>query len=135
MNPLDLETVEETLHRRVVVAVSLATHRGRDPVELQQLLVVVTAVLRTAVAVMKQTRRRPASKIGHAERFEHELAVGAMAHRPANDQPRVQTEDAREIQPTLVGPDVADIGEPHLVGPLGLESLLQQVRRHRQVVV
>jgi hypothetical protein len=33
--------------------------------------------------------------------LNYELAIEARAHRPADDQPRVQVKNAREIQPTL----------------------------------
>ena len=47
----------------------------------------------------------------------------------------MQIKDDGETQPTLTGPDVADIARPFLIGPFCLEVTVQQVRRDVERVI
>ncbi len=59
----------------------------------------------------------------------------AIAHGPADYAPGVQVQDHRQIEPALPGPDVADVTRPFLVGLIGSEIALKQVRRDVERVI
>jgi len=58
-----------------------------------------------------------------------------IAHRPADDPATMQVHDGGEVEPSLIGLDVGDVGEPDLVRRVGDEASLEQVRGDRQVVM
>src|SRR5208282_3204472 len=66
---------------------------------------------------------------------DHQLLGHPLAHRPADDLPRVQIENDRQVQPTLARGDIRQVGGPHLIRALRLEVLVEPVRRHRQGVL
>ena len=51
----------------------------------RQLLVVVAAVHRAAVAVVNEAARRTTLEVGHPQGRDHQMPVVALAHRPAHD--------------------------------------------------
>src|SRR5689334_4463812 len=57
-----------------------------------------------------------------------------IAHRPTDDPAAVEVHDRRRIEPSLVGFDVSEVGEPDLVRRLGVEVPIEQVGSDRQVV-
>src|SRR3954468_4759073 len=58
-----------------------------------------------------------------------------IAHRPADDPPAVQVHDGGQIEPSLAGLDIGDIGEPDPVQRGGGEVAIEQIGRDRQVVL
>src|SRR5262249_23747808 len=57
------------------------------------------------------------------------------AHRPADDHSRVEVEHRGEEEPPLAGAQVRDVPDPALVGSARLEITVEQVGRHREVVL
>src|SRR4030081_3254991 len=57
-----------------------------------------------------------------------------IAHRPADDLAAVQVHDGGQIEPSLIGLDVGDVGEPDPVRRGGSEVAVEQVRGDRKVV-
>jgi hypothetical protein len=49
-------------------------------------------------------------------------------HRPAHDLATVEVHDGGQIEPSLIGPDIGDIGEPDPVRRGGGEVAVEQVR-------
>ncbi len=47
----------------------------------------------------------------------------------------MQVQDHSQIQPALAGPDIADIASPFLIGFVGVEVAIQQVRRNVELVI
>lgn len=47
----------------------------------------------------------------------------------------MQVQDHREIKPPLACPDIADIASPFLIGFVGVEVAIQQVRRNVELVI
>src|SRR5947209_7216501 len=52
-----------------------------------------------------------------------------FVHRPAHDTTAVQIHDGRQVQPSLAGPDIGDVGEPNLIAHGSREVPAEQVRR------
>ena len=69
----------------------------------------------------------------HLERIEDEVGAEVVGELPADDHPRVNVEDERDVQPALPRRHVGDVGEPQLVRSLGDEVALDQVRRPGRV--
>src|SRR6266853_5526938 len=67
MDEFGLEGVEEALHRSIVVAVSLAAHRGSDSGGLQARAIVVRGILDAAIGMMDKPRGRPLSLYRHGQ--------------------------------------------------------------------
>src|ERR1700710_3082501 len=57
-----------------------------------------------------------------------------VLHRPADDPAAVQVHDGCQIEPSLIGLDVGDVGEPDPVRRGGSEVAVEQVRGDRKVV-
>src|SRR5882724_3503376 len=57
-----------------------------------------------------------------------------ILHRPADDPAAVQVHDGGQIQPSLIGLDVGDVGEPDPVRRSGGKVALEQVWGDREIV-
>jgi hypothetical protein len=66
----------------------------------------------------------------HLERVDDELGTQVVGHRPAHDQPGEQVLDVREVQESVPGRDVGDVGRPDQVRAIGAEVPLEQIGRH-----
>jgi hypothetical protein len=130
MNELGFQSTEEALHRRIVPAISFAAHRLDDRGGLQDVAVVAGGILATAVGMMNEPGCRTSSLDCHGERGDGEFGTQVIAHRPADHFACEQVEDHGQVKPALGGPDIRDIGQPDLIGPVGTEVLIQQVFRH-----
>ncbi len=82
-----------------------------------------------------QARCRTAAKPRHTQRVRYQLRAHVRLHRPTRDLTAEQVEDDRQVQPTLVSPEIGDVRTPGLVGARGREVALQQVWRDRQAVI
>lgn len=130
MHQLRLECAPETLHRRVIVAVALATH-GRDQAELPQLfLIVLRAIFGPAIRVMQKSRSRALGREGLPERFRHRVRRHPGVHRMVNHLAGEQIFDASQIQPVFRCRYVCDVGDPRLVRSCHNKRLGQDILRH-----
>ena len=100
---LELQRREPALHHRVVVAVAAAAHAAGDAVRGERLSVVLARVGAALVGVMQQARVGAAPSQRLLERSTRQVPIVDRAHRPADDEPRVQVEDRREVQPAASG--------------------------------
>jgi len=64
----------------------------------------------------------------HLERVDDQLGAEMVGHRPADDPPREQVLDVREVHEPLPRRDVGDVRRPRLVRALGARITLEQVR-------
>ena len=55
--------------------------------------------------------------------------------RAGDDTPRIQVQNRGQIQPSLTGPDVTDIDNPFLIGPIRHKVTVQQVGRNVELVI
>ena len=111
---------------RIVVTVALSAHRYLEPVLAQQLLIVVSTVLRPAVRVMNATWRWPSDRDGHVQGPQGQILLHAVADRPPNDAPGEKVNDHSKINPPLARPDIGDVTSPLLVRTARSEVLLQE---------
>ena len=84
-----------------------------------------------AIGVNDQTGPRLPALNGHLQGVENELGINPTADRPAYDTARVQIEHDGQIQPSLFGRKVRDIGNPSDIRLGYAEAPLEQVRRDR----
>ena len=75
----------------------------------QDLLVVMRTVLTAPVAVEDAAFGWRSESDGHFQGPNRQVTLHAIADSPTNDTPGMQIEDHCQIQPTLAGPDVADV--------------------------
>src|SRR4051794_4363928 len=71
---------------------------------------------------------------GHHHCGQRQLGAHMVAHGPADDLAGRQVEDGRQVQPSLTGRDVGNVGQPDAVRCRCDELLLQQVGCDRQRV-
>ena len=97
-----------------------------DPAERERRLAHDT----TAVLVAREVGGNPhrASTGRLDQRLEHELGAQMIGHRPAHDPAAARVDHDREEQESGPGRHVGDVGDPELVGCIGLESTLDEVR-------
>lgn len=76
---------------------------------------------------MDASPRRMPSGDGHPQGIVRKLGRNAGTHGPSDDHPRPCVHDDGQVEPALVRPNVGDVGEPGLVGPLGGEIPFYQV--------
>ena len=113
-----LDGRHQTLGHCVVPWGGDRSHRWNDLVSSHRPAQKQRFALASVVAVMDETGRRISSDKSHLQRIVDELCGHAGRHRPTDDHPRIYVEDDREVEPTLVGLDVGDVGEPQLVRPV-----------------
>ena len=99
MDALDLEPVEEALHRCVVEAVAGPAHRGCNACGGKHLAAGVGGMRDAAVAAMNETWRRPLALDRHVQRLEGDPGVQRLAHRPADDLAGVHVDERGEADP------------------------------------
>ena len=155
------ERLEEAFDSGIVVTVAFPTHRHLEPVLAQQLLIVVSAVLRPrcpatvclqtvrgAIRVMNAPLWWPSDRDGHVQRPQGQILLHAVADGPTDDAPREKVNDHGKINPSLLRPDIGDVarllpgnGLPAnheralLVRRARREVLLQEIRRDVEGVV
>lgn len=71
----------------------------------------------------------------HVQRTYCKVTLHTIGDSPTNDPPRVEVQNHGQIQPTLTGPDIADINDPFLVWPIRLKVTVQQVGCDAELVV
>jgi hypothetical protein len=101
MISLVLETVKPALGRRVVPAISFATHRARHAKFLELVLKGMAGVLAAAVRMMHNASVRSTAEPGHRQSVRHNIGRHAQLERPADHIPIEQIRNDRQIQPAL----------------------------------
>jgi hypothetical protein len=86
------------------------------------------SALRTAVGVVHDPCRWLSSGDGHGQGVDDELGVTAGAHGPPDDAAGAEVEHAGEVETSVVGVELGEVGHPPLVWELGTEVSLEQVR-------
>ena len=81
-------------------------------------------VLRSAIRMMDEPAWRSAALEGHDQSVDAEPRLEMLRHRPADDLARGQVLDGGQVEPALVRRQVADVGQPDRVRPLGREAPL-----------
>lgn len=126
--------MEEALHRRVVVTVPSAAHRGGRADRGELIDISPGGILRSVIGVMHESAYRSLPLGGHHQRSERQFGPHVIAHRPSHDLARCQIEHGGQIQPAFAGRDIADIGQSHAVLRCCFEALREQVRCNRQIM-
>ena len=73
----------------------------------------------------------PSAPHCHRQRIQHQARLHPRTHAPAHHRTRVQVQNGRQIQPTLMRADVRDVCHPSLIWLVLLELALQLVRCHQ----
>jgi len=71
----------------------------------------------------------------HGESCQDQSGVDCLAHGPADDFAAVEVQNAGEIEPTLIGENVGDIGDPGLVECTGFLGFCQGIGSNWVIVV
>lgn len=82
-----LQRLEEAFDGGIVVTIAFPAHRWLEPVLVQKLLTVVSAVLRPAIRVLDAAWRRPAQGDRPVQRLEWQILFYPVADGPADDTP------------------------------------------------
>lgn len=131
-----LQRSPQALGRRVVPTICSAAHRTAHAVTLEQVLKLDAAILTPTVAVHDRSGLRPTPEPRHSQHARNQLCAHVRLERPSRDPTTEQIpEDDRQVQPTLVGPEIGDVCRPGLIGFRPREVTLQQIRRDRQIVL
>ena len=106
---LALHGREKALHHGIIPAVATPAHAARDAVGLEYVLIIVAGVRASLVRMMEQPDRRTSPLQRHLERLDREVSVVHRADRPADDEPREQIQDGREVNLLAAGLPLLDI--------------------------
>src|SRR5690606_23674694 len=88
--PLSFQAAEYTLHRRVIVAITSATHALAYAVSPKPLAKLSTSILGALVGVKQQALRLSALLIGHGQRLDHQVRIRLVRKRPAHHPTRIK---------------------------------------------
>ena len=91
-------------------------------------------VLASSVRMMNQTCRRSATEPRHTQRIRHDVSRHTRFQRPANHLAIKQIKNNCQVQPAFIGPQVRDVGGPHLIRCTGRKVPVQQVLSSWQIV-
>src|SRR4051812_9296737 len=134
MGVLDLQRLEEALHRCVVPAVCSSAHRLNHPAIFDQLSMAVTGILAAAVRMHDQSRTGFAPPVRRSQRLAHQFGLDPITHRPTHDSAAGQIHDAGQIQPAFASGDVSDVSNPSLVDSPTVQAPIQHVGSDRFVM-
>ena len=126
---LDLQASEEALAGAAVRGAALLRHRPRDAVLLAPLDPARPRVMAPAVGVPDRVLVLRQRRGGGVEHGVRELRVRRGRHGPADDHPVESVRDGAEIDLAGGYPELGDVGEPQLVGRIGVEVALHRVLR------
>lgn len=121
---------EEAFGHGVIKAISSAAHAGFDFGQGQFFLEFPAGILGAPVGMEDEPWGRIPTEESHAESAEDEFGVEVGFQSPSDDAAAEKVEDDAEIEPAFLGPEVGDIGNPGLVGLLGVEVTFQEVGSH-----
>ena len=89
---------EEAFHDGVVVTIAATAHAAGDPVRFEHRLVVLTRGRAALVGVMQQAGVETLSLQRHLQRFDRHVAIVDGAQGSADDKPREEIENDREVE-------------------------------------
>ena len=95
----------------------------------EQGLIVDRAILRSAVGMVNQSRRRVASHQSASQGFYRGITLQAITRGPTHDAPGEEIQHDREVKPAFCRPDVGDVCPPLLVRAVRREVLRHEVGR------
>ena len=99
-------------------------------------LVVLARVRAALVGVVQQTAVGTAPLQRHLERLDRQMPVVHRADRPADDEPREQIEDHRQVELAAAADDeLGGVADPPLIRRGRLELPVEQIGGHRLVVI
>lgn len=127
-NPFALEQLEEAFGHGIVMAITPAAHTGHESMGLEEVAPVVAAELAALIAMDDDLILRTATPDGRQQGVEHQIRVDAAPHGPAHHGAGKEVQHHGQIQPSLMGADVGDVGHPGLIGRGHIELLLQGSR-------
>jgi hypothetical protein len=84
--------------------------------------------------MVQQLLTRLASAQGHPQRRFHQALLSMPGHGPAHDEPGIDIQHHRDVDPALSGPHGGDIREPFPIRSKSREIALQQIGSHRIAV-
>jgi hypothetical protein len=84
--------------------------------------------LGAAIRVVHQVAVGHPAAERHHQRPDDQVGGLALAHRPAHDAVVVEVDDPGQVELAVPAAELGDVGHPPLVGPLGGEVPLQQIR-------
>jgi hypothetical protein len=86
---------------------------------------------------MKQSLTGTSTANRGLQRAHRKVPIVDGAQRPGDDEPRMQIENRREEEPTTTIADeqLRRVPDPALVRKCGLEAPLEQIRRHRLIML
>lgn len=91
----------------------------------------VDFALAAVIGVVQQLPGRVAPPEGHHQRGDDEVGGLAFAHRPTDQRVVVEVADPCQVELAVATAELGDVGDPSLIGALGGEVPLQQVRCRR----
>ena len=109
LDPLLLQTREERLGHRAVQAAALSAYARLQMVRLVESATVVSAVLRALVRMNDGTTWLPPLH-GYQDGVKRELAIQGQTCGPADNLPREEADNDRQVAPSLPRADVGDGG-------------------------
>lgn len=112
---LDLERLHEALGFGVIVGISTPTHRADDAISREQLPITRSRVLRSAVRVMHETRRRSAARDGCFECGDRQACIDGSTDGIANDAAGTGIQDDRDLGEAACDRHVGQVRDPELV--------------------
>ena len=132
-HPLQLafELTKETLCRGIVGAASHGTHAGGQAMLLQPLTQSPTGVLRASIGMEGDLLRCHPGPDRHGGSLNHQLRGLPRVEGPSHDDAVVEVSDLTPIQPAIQSPELGDVGDPLVVGTVGMEPALQPILGHR----
>src|SRR5262249_16298420 len=77
--------------------------------------------------MVNQARPWSAAREPHPQRVGDELRSHVVCHRPTDDRPREGILHSGEVEPTLPGREVGDVGDPERVGGVWSKATADQI--------
>ncbi len=122
-----LEGSEEALTERVVVAVTDGAHGGSYVFFEAPFAEREGCVLTAVIGVVDDVGWFSLFE-SHTESMEHEFCAQMVLHTPSDDLPAPDVDDGGKVEEALGCWDIGDISDPQLVGPIGFESAVNEIR-------
>ena len=129
MDQLFLVGRECRFRHGIIEANPCFSQRASDIVLLTVFREITRGVLRAAIGVEDDSRRRVATGDGHVQSGRDELGPHVVGDRPADQFPGMQVNDGRHIGPAVPCLHVRDVAAPLLVRPIREERASDQVGR------
>ncbi|SFO82643.1 hypothetical protein SAMN03159304_05215 [Pseudomonas sp. NFACC24-1] len=97
--PLSFQTAEYTLHRRVVVAITSATHALAYAVSPKPLAKLSAPILGAQIEVKQQALRLAALLISDVQRLDHQVRIRLVRKRPTHNPTRIKIHNHCQVMP------------------------------------